>query len=119
MVLSSQVPENGTPAAGPLEVGCSKLLSTLEPLDLHVLDDEGAGRLRHAVLLVAAKLQVALAPDAVACADELREALPVVAAAPARDGLAVLLGADGDREVPDLAIGDRDLARGRSSMIAS
>jgi hypothetical protein len=93
----------------------------LETLDLQVLDDEGAGGLRHAVLLVAAELEVALDPDAVARGDELREALPVVVAATARDGLAVfvLLGADGDPEVPDLALGDRDLARGRSSMIES
>jgi hypothetical protein len=91
----------------------------LETLDLQVLDDEGAGGLRHAVLLVAAELEVALDPDAVARADELREALPVVVAATARDGLAALLGADGDPEVPDLALGDRDLARGRSSMIES
>jgi hypothetical protein len=109
------------PRGRPLVVGYSALRWTLETLDLQVLDDEGAGGLRHAVLLVAAELEVALDPDAVARGDELREALPVVAADPARDGLAVfvLLGADGDREGPDLAVGDRDLARGRSSMMGS
>src|ERR1700680_2754021 len=111
MFLSSQMAEKGRPAAGAAPSGW--LLGGamgLETLDLQVLDDEGAGGLRHAVLLVAAELEVALDPDAVARADELREALPVVVAATARDGLAALLGADGDPEVPDLAVEGRELA---------